>query len=72
MTDSNTVTFPNDAERGAFTIAAFCLWADVPRTRVYDEINNGRLKTRKLGRRTMIRRADAEAWLDSLPTAAAA
>ncbi|MFO1136035.1 MAG: DNA-binding protein [Rhodoblastus sp.] len=37
------------------------------RTAVFGEIKAGRLKARKLGRRTIILRQDAEAWLQSLP-----
>jgi excisionase family DNA binding protein len=38
------------------------------RTTVYEEINAGRLRARKIGRRTLILREDREAWLNSLPT----
>lgn len=40
------------------------------RTTVYAAIAAGSLKARKLGRRTLIRRDDLMAWLDSLPTIA--
>lgn len=57
-------------EQGAFTIDEFMNWARIGRTKAYAEINEGRLKTRKCGRKTLIRRKDAEAWLNSLPEAA--
>jgi hypothetical protein len=34
---------------------------------IYEEITAGRLIARKIGRRTIVRRADALAWLRSLP-----
>lgn len=34
---------------------------------IYNEINAGRLKACKIGRRTVIKVADFRAWLDSLP-----
>lgn len=54
---------------GAFTVEEFLDWARIGRTKLYQEINEGRLKPRKLGRKTLILRADAEAWLNSLPEA---
>lgn len=44
---------------------------DTNRTTLFGEAKAGRLKVRKLGRRTVILRADAEAWLQSLPIRAA-
>ncbi len=37
------------------------------RTTIYEEISAGRLKARKLGRRTIILDADLRQWLASLP-----
>ena len=37
------------------------------RTKVYSEIKVGRLRVRKLGRRTIILPEDRKAWLESLP-----
>lgn len=53
----------------AFSVSEFCLWAGVGRTTVYGEIAAGRLNARKLGRRTIILRSDAERWLADLPLA---
>ncbi len=47
----------------AMTVADFSQWARISRTRVYAEIGCGALRIFKLGRRTMIATADAEAWL---------
>jgi excisionase family DNA binding protein len=37
------------------------------RAQLYKEIKAGRLKVRKLGRRTLVPRAEQEAWLAALP-----
>jgi hypothetical protein len=37
------------------------------RTALYDEMNRGKLKARKLGRRTVILDEDLRRWLASLP-----
>jgi excisionase family DNA binding protein len=41
--------------------------AGIGRTRLYGAIQRGELVARKCGRRTVILRADLEAWLHSLP-----
>jgi hypothetical protein len=56
-----------DPEIIAYPISAFCLLAGVGRQLVYDEINAGRLVAKKIGRRTLILRADAERWLAAAP-----
>jgi excisionase family DNA binding protein len=43
----------------------------VGRSTLYAEIKRGNLKTRKVGRRTVIAVADLRAWLDSKVTEAA-
>ncbi|MPZ31203.1 MAG: DNA-binding protein [Rhodospirillales bacterium] len=40
------------------------------RSKIYQEIAAGRLKVRKLGKRTLILHGDAMAWLQSLPPTA--
>ena len=57
-------------ESGAFTVNEFLQWARIGRTAAYQQIQQGHLKTRKLGRKTLILRSDAEAWLNALPEAA--
>ena len=49
------------------TIPEFCVWSRIGRTRVYEEIATGALRALKIGRRTVIKREDAVAWLDSQP-----
>jgi hypothetical protein len=39
---------------------------------MYSELKSGRLVARKLGAKTIILRADAEAWLSALPVVSAA
>jgi hypothetical protein len=51
----------------AMNLRAFCERYDIGRTKAYQEINAGRLKARKAGRRTIVTADDAEMWLSSLP-----
>ena len=53
----------------ALTVTEFLAWASIGRTKFYQEVKAGRLKIRKIGRKTLILRADAEAWLNALPEA---
>lgn len=53
------------------TIPEFILWSRIGRTKVYEEIAAGALIALKIGRRTLIKRDDALAWLNSQPTLAA-
>ena len=50
----------------AYTILDVCRTASIGRTRLYSEISEGRLRAVKVGRRTLIRTEDLEAWLRSL------
>jgi excisionase family DNA binding protein len=52
----------------AMTVLDFCQRYRIGRTKTYEEINAGRLKARKSGRRTVIVEEDAEEWLSNLPT----
>jgi excisionase family DNA binding protein len=54
-------------EKAAYRISEFCEAFGVGKTKVFDEIKDGRLKVRKAGRMTLIRAEDAKAWLDALP-----
>jgi Helix-turn-helix domain len=51
----------------AISVNEFCDSYDVCRDTCYSEIRRGRLRVRKLGKRTLILRADAQAWADALP-----
>jgi hypothetical protein len=56
-----------DESTCAFTVAQFCHRYQIGRTRFYEEVNSGRLPLRKLGRKTLVTKTDAENWLLSLP-----
>jgi excisionase family DNA binding protein len=51
----------------ALTLKDFCDAYRVCRETAYQQIRAGRLRAVKLGRKTLILRADAEAWAASLP-----
>ncbi|MBV9151502.1 MAG: DNA-binding protein [Alphaproteobacteria bacterium] len=46
----------------------WCRRHKVGRQTAYDEINAGRLIANKVGRRTIITRANSKRWRESLPT----
>lgn len=56
----------------ALSILEFCERYGLCRTKTYDEINSGRLRARKIGKRTIIAVDDAENWLERLPVLGAA
>jgi excisionase family DNA binding protein len=51
----------------AMSIAQFCERYGTRRTKTYEELKSGRLRGRKIGRRTIITEDDAEDWLRDLP-----
>lgn len=53
-------------EKLAYSIAGLCAASGLGRSLIYQHISLGLLRTTKAGRRTIILRADAEAWLVSL------
>lgn len=52
---------------GAMSVNDFLAWASIGRTKFYEECAAGRLRIRKIGRKTVVTMADAQAWLDALP-----
>lgn len=72
-------TFPADAivrnnlnstttlSSGCLTVAGFCQWSGLGRTKVYDLIKQGELRPLKCGRRTLIPVEEAIRWRNSLP-----
>ena len=54
--------------RGAMSIDDFCDWAQIGRTLAYQEINAGRLKTAKIGRRRLVSVVEAQRWLEQALT----
>jgi hypothetical protein len=55
------------ARQRAMSLHVFCETYSVGRTKAYEEINAGRLRARKSGKRTIIAVDDAEDWLNRLP-----
>jgi hypothetical protein len=53
----------------AYTIPELVSDSGVGRSKIYEEIAAGRLKVKKLGKRTLVLHGDAIAWLASLPAA---
>ena len=54
------------SEHVLFSIPRLLDIADISRTRLYEEINAGRLRIVKVGRRTLITQAALKAWLEQL------
>ena len=57
-------------DKVAYSVNEFLAAYGIGRTKFYQEIEAGRLRIRKCGKRTLVTRQDAEAWLQSLPEAA--
>ena len=55
------------ARQRAMSMAEFCQRYGPGRTTAYEELKSGRLRGRKIGRRTIITEDDAENWLRNLP-----
>ena len=51
----------------ALTLKYFCDAYRVCRETAYQQIRTGRLRALKVGRKTLILRADADSWAASLP-----
>jgi hypothetical protein len=54
------------------TVDQFCHWANLGRSKFYREVSDGRIRLRKIGRKSVVTVGDAEAWLDALPEAGGA
>lgn len=59
----------NEQVKLAYTIPELVRDTGAGRSKIYEEIAAGRLKVRKLGKRTLVLHGDAAAWLQSLPAA---
>lgn len=57
----------SDIKREGLSIPEACAVAGVGRTKIYEAIEDGRLKARKLGKRTIILRTDLQDFLQTLP-----
>lgn len=52
-------------EKKALSVDAFCEIFSIGRTMAYEEMNAGRLKSIKVGRKRLIRAEAAEEWLQA-------
>ncbi len=60
----------SELQREALSVSEACAVAGVGRTKIYQAINDGKLKARKCGKRTLILRGDLREFLASLPVTA--
>ena len=65
--DDNRKFSEQEQQRRLISIDEFCQRYCLGRTRTYEEIKSGRLRGRKVGKRTVISLDDAENWLARLP-----
>jgi excisionase family DNA binding protein len=65
-TMSGSESSPIAAALRALSIDQFCHRYGIGRTTAYAEIAAGRLRCRKVGKRSLIAEDDAEAWLEGL------
>ena len=67
--DDGEVTMVSKIEqqRRAMSIAEFCERYGPGKTKTYEDLKCGRLRGRKIGKRTIITEDDAEDWLRHLP-----
>lgn len=63
---SDAVRLSRSRQR-ALTIKEFTEQYGIGRSSVYEELKAGRLRARKIGKRTIITVDDAEEWLGNLP-----
>jgi excisionase family DNA binding protein len=61
-----------EVPRAALRVNEACTALAISRSKLYEELQSGRLKARKAGSRTLIPMASIDAWLNSLPDAKAA
>lgn len=57
-------------QKQAYSVNDFLDAFSIGRTMFYREVNDGRLKIHKIGTKTIVKAADACAWLDNLTEAA--
>ena len=52
----------------AYQVEEFCQAYGIGKSKMYEEISDGRLHALRVGRRLLIAADDAERWLRNLPT----
>jgi excisionase family DNA binding protein len=57
----------DSTDREAFAVREFCARYGICRQTFYDEVRRGRLRAVKLGKKTIVLRTDAEAWVATMP-----
>lgn len=72
MTGSNRegkvmTRFVPSEDKHALSPNDVCRRYGIGKTQFYALVKAGQIKSRKLGRRTLVAAADAQAWFDSLP-----
>jgi excisionase family DNA binding protein len=50
-----------------YSISNIVNLSGICRTKIYEEINTGRLPAKKMGRRTLIPKSKYKGWIDNLP-----
>ncbi len=65
----DTTALPGVAppNKPAYTISGIVGMDFISRTQLYQEVKSGRLRVRKIGRRTIVLARDLQEWLDSRP-----
>lgn len=58
----------NAFEKEGLSVTEASEIAGIGRTKIYEAISDGRIKARKLGKRTLILRSDLHGFLQELPT----
>jgi excisionase family DNA binding protein len=58
----------NAFEKEGLSVTEASEIAGIGRTKIYEAISDGRIKARKLGKRTLILRSDLHRFLQKLPT----
>ena len=54
------------SRREAFAIGEFCARYGICRDTFYQEVRRGRLRALKLGKKTIILKTDADAWVSTM------
>ena len=61
------VRTPGNKQKISFSIPEFCESVSIGRTKIYVAIKEGRLKARKMGKRTIIEYQDGVDFIRNLP-----